>query len=411
MVILKRFIPIIFFALSFIILLRVFLLNNYYDFDIYYYWKEWINYPPVAIIFYSGLSIFPIYLVSLIWTFFSLISLFIAVYLTFKIYNKYIFSSFGFLVLGLVCLSFPVKFTLAMGQVNNFVLLIFVAAIYFLNKNKRILPMFLFALSFAIKLFPAYLLLYFVFAKKWKLLLVFVISLFLLSLAALIILGWRVNLAFYQNVLPSLINGWKTDYYNQSLTGFIGRSIGVNSLSETLRTILNLFFIVTTFITVFITRRKEKLINLNLSLLITFNLIVNNFSWQHHFVFLIFPFLATLFFILDKKINYRYLLFLFIAYLLIAFNLKNPSSVPVLLQSHVFYGTVLLWILEVFLILKNFPRLRPNSSSTLKHLPVRLHPVLVYKKKLYLVSHQLHNLRVIFHFPCACRPRLKTHLF
>jgi len=91
---------------------------------------------------------------------------------------------------------------------------------------------------------------------------------------------------------------------------------------------------------------------MHLGLLVSLNLIVNNFSWQHHFVFMIFPFLVTLFYVQKIKINLKLLFVLSVSYLLISFNLKNPNVVPVLLQSHVFYGAILLWILQVYLILK-----------------------------------------------------------
>jgi hypothetical protein len=343
----------LFFLVSFLILCKVFLINSYQDFGVYYLAAKGINYPPLAIVFFSVLPLLPYFIAGKIWAAFSLIALFIAVYLIFRIYKTQIFSNFGLIILGLICLSFPVKFTLGMGQINNFILLIFVAAIYFLNQNKKYLSIFLFAFSFALKLFPSFLLFYFVLARKWKLLLIFIISLILLSLIALIFLGWQTSLDFYKNFLPSLISGWKTDYYNQALTGFIGRSFAQNIFSKMLVDILSLGFVLVSLITVCKSLKNKNLQNMSLGLLITLNLIVNNFSWQHHFVFLIFPFLATLFYAVKIKKNKRFLFLLFVSYVWVSFNLVNPHAVPIFLQSHVFYGAVLLWMLEVYLIWKD----------------------------------------------------------
>jgi hypothetical protein len=151
----------LFFLVSFLILLRVFTLNSYPDFDLYYFAAKasspYLNYPPVALSIFSFFTPLPLFWAEKIWTFLSLTALFTAFFIIFRIYNKRIFSVLGFSVLGLICLSFPVKFTLGMGQVNHFVLLLFVAAIYFLNKKKGYLASFLLALAFTIKLFPAYL--------------------------------------------------------------------------------------------------------------------------------------------------------------------------------------------------------------------------------------------------------------
>jgi hypothetical protein len=39
-----------------------------------------------------------------------------------------------------------------------------------------------------------------------------------------------------------------------------------------------------------------------------------------------------------------------LSYLLMALNLKNPTVFPILLQSHVFYGAILLYGLLMYLI-------------------------------------------------------------
>jgi hypothetical protein len=355
-----KFFVLIFFLISFLILCKSLFLNFYPDFSQYYFGGKAINpylsgviYPPLSLVIFAALKFIPFYLAEKIWAVLSLLSLFTSIYLIFKIYQQKLFSILGFLVLGLVCFSFPVKFTLGMGQINNFILLIFVAAIYFLQQKKNWLAAFLLSLSFAIKLFPSFIMLQFIVMKKWKFLLAFISSLILLSIVSFILIGPKTNLYFYQHFLPTLLTGWKIDYYNQALTGFIGRSFSYNFFSQLLVDLISLFFILVSCLVVFKSRMNKELMNMSFGLLITLNLIVNNFSWQHHFVFLIFPFLATLFYIQKLKNNRKLLFTLFISYCLISFNLVNPHAVSVLLQSHVLYGAILLWGLEVYLIWKD----------------------------------------------------------
>jgi len=364
----------LFFLVTFLILSKSLLLNFYPDLSQYYFGAKSMNpylngiiYPPFSILIFSLLTYFPFVWIEKVWTILSSVSLFASVYLIFRLYNKKIFSILGFVALGLVCLSFPVKFTLGMGQINNFILLIFVSALYFLNKERNHLASFFLSLSLAIKLFPVYLLIYFFLAKKWKIILLLVIFLISLSLIAMVFVGLKINLYFYENFLPTLLSGWKTDYYNQSLTGFIGRSFLQNIFSQIIIGFTSLIFIFVSILTVFKSLKNKALMNMCFGLLITLNVVVNNFSWQHHFVFLIFPFLVTLFYILNLKKSLKPILIIFISYVLISFNLKNPSDVLILLQSHIFYGTVLLWFLEIYLIWRGSHKLPRGFSLALRH--------------------------------------------
>jgi hypothetical protein len=359
------------------------LLNSYPDFGQYYFgFKEMLlqtnpyaqvgkaftstTYPPIAMVLFSPFSITPFVMAQKVWTLLSLVSLFLSIYLIFKICKKTPVSSLGFFILGLICLSFPVKFTLGMGQINNLIFFLTVLAIFLLQKKQQIFAGVSLAVSLAVKFFPIFFPLYFILIKKWKLLFSLILTFIILNLIAFI-LNSKINIYFYEKVFPTLLSGWKTDYYNQSLTGFIGRSFISGIFREALKDVLSLVFVVVSFFVVFRSLKNGNLQNMHFGLLITLNLILNNFSWQHHFVFMIFPFLVTLFFITDRKLSYKNLIFLFIAYLLIASNIKNPNDFPILFRSHVFYGAVLMWALQTFIIWKDSHKLRLNSSSALKH--------------------------------------------
>jgi hypothetical protein len=369
---------IIFFVFSFIVLLKVFFLGSYQDFNSYYFsgkalvsginpytdYKIDFLYPPFALIVLFPLHFLSYSLASGIWLLFSIASVLISVFLLFKISERTVNSALGFTVLGLTFLSFPIKFTLGTGQINAFILLVITLALYFLNKRKFLASSILISLSLLLKLFPICLPIYFLISKKWKILIYILLSIIFLSLISTIILGSYLNVYFYEKVLPTLVNGWKIDYYNQSLTGFVGRLITNNYLREIIRIVLTAGFLISSLFIVFKTRAQEKLVKMNLSFLITLGLIVSNFSWQHHFIFAIIPFIIALFFILDNKFSIKYLIVLFISFLLIALNIKNPNDFSNLITSHVFYGIALLWILQGLAILKfSQPHLQGSATD------------------------------------------------
>jgi hypothetical protein len=372
----------LFFLVSFLSLLRVLQLNLYPDFSQYFRGAKTIAqginpyvvangsltptvYPPFVLFLLSPLGLLSFFWAEKLWTVFSIIALFLSVYLVFRIYKKNIISSLGFVVLGLVCLSFPVKFTLGMGQINNVVLLLFVLSIYFLEKKKESLSGFFQSIALAIKFYPLFFPLYFLFKRKWKVLIVTVFAFAVFYVLAFLI-NPKINNYFYTNIFPTFFNNWKTAYYNQALSGFIGRSISDYKVANLIRFCASAFFVLISFAVIIKSLTKEKLQNMQLGLLISLNLIVSSFSWQHHFVLMIFPFLVTLFYVQKIKKNWKFLLTIFISYLLISFNLKNPNDVPILLQSHVFYGAVLLWILQIYLIWKDSHRLELHFPLTSK---------------------------------------------
>lgn len=377
MVYIRKYAPFLFFAFSFFLLLKFFFLSVYPDFLVHYYSPSVLLsggnpytfssepflpnvYPPVTIIFFFPPSFFPLFLAGKIWNLISLTSLILSVYLIFKTYKKNIFSHLGLIVLGLVFLSFPVKFTMGMGQINNLILMIIALSIYLLKKKKIIFSAFSLSFALSMKFFPIFFPLYFLLKREWKIFISIIFFFTFLNLSVFIIFPELVNY-FYTKVFVNFLYGWKTDYFNQSLTGFLGRNFTDVYLRELTRTVISIFFVIVSFLAIYKTKNIKKLIYFHLSLLITLGLIINNFSWQHHFVFMIIPFLFMLFYLLDKK-YYKGLVVLFIAYLLISFNFKDPSRFSPLLTSHVFYGAVLMWVLNIYIILKDFRKPQLNFS-------------------------------------------------
>jgi alpha-1,2-mannosyltransferase len=350
----KRIFGIVFLVFSFLIASRALFLPGYPDFAQYYYgfqlFQAGINpfitkgqmftattYPPFVSMLFAPLSLIPFLFVQKIWTAIMITLLPFSIYLIFKINNKKFFTPLGFVILGLSYLYFPVRFTLGMGQINILIFFLVVLSIYLLNINKSILSGLSLALPFAIKFFPVLFVPYLLVIKKNK-----ILSYSLLFFLVFTVIGFMLapalNIFYFEKIFPSLLSSWKTDYYNQSLTGFIGRFIVQDELRNILRVLISLLIIIVSFIPIFKYSKKTKeRINLELSLLVSVSLIANNFSWQHHFVLLLFPLITLFLYIFGIKLSFWYYFFIGLSFLLTTLNLTSPSSYHVLAQSHVFY--------------------------------------------------------------------------
>jgi len=97
-------------------------------------------------------------------------------------------------------------------------------------------------------------------------------------------------------------------------------------------------------------KKKE---DLELSLFIITLLLIDTLSWQHHFVWLMFPIIILGYYVARSRKVCLGLLIIF-SYLLISWNFKNPSLFSQfpesLVLSHTFYGTFMLYLLNVLLL-------------------------------------------------------------
>jgi len=367
----KKYLPPILFLLSLFFLAKTLFLNFYPDFKIHYLAPQAVFkglnpylggrgyftpdvHPPFTILLFSPFILFPYGFAEKIWTFLSIIFLIGSLYLIFKINKEKMFSGLGLIICSVIfTFYFPIKFTLGMGQINFLILFLVTLSIYFLNKNKNYYAGVFLSLSIMIKFFPLLFLPYLIILKKWKILFSFIIVSVMIILFTLIVINPDINIYFYKNVLPTLFGGWKTDYYNQSLSGFLGRQMENGFAREFLRIFISLILVAVPFLVILKNNvKKTTIVNLSFSLLITLTLLINNFSWQHHFVWLLFPFITIFYFIKNKKLDWSYYFVLGVSFFLVGFNLTNPNIFPVIFISHVFYGTLILWGLNLYLLLK-----------------------------------------------------------
>ena len=369
--ILKKYLPAVIFLTSLFFIIKPLFLNFYPDFKVHYlaplailkgfnpylggkgYFTPDVH-PPFTILLFSPFTLFPYYFAEKLWTMLSIVFLIASVYIIFKVNNQKMSSGIGLLISALLFVFyFPVKFTLGMGQINFLILFLATLAIYFLNKNKNYLSGIFLGLSIMIKFFPLLFLPYLVILKKWKILISFLCVSTIIFLFAFMIIKPDINVYFYKNILPTFFGGWKTDYYNQSLSGFLGREMAIGTSRELFRIFISFILTLLPFLVILKNSlNRKRMLNLELSIIITTTLLVNNFSWQHHFVWLIFPYITIFYFLKDKKLNVNYYFILGISFILTGFNLVNPLVLPTIFISHVFYGALMLWGLNLYLLYK-----------------------------------------------------------
>jgi len=318
-------------------------INPYQDMRLFTYFNYPISTLPIFFIF----TFFSYGFASKIFLSINLLSIFAILFLTLKMVNK--FSLFSFLLFSSAALFFfPISFTLGMGQVNLMALLLLLFGIY-LDEKYDYFPGILVASAILIKPILIYFLLFFLVKKQWKIFFVSIFSLILFLLTTIRVFGFEYYTYYIHRVIPHVMDFHGREvYYNQGLLGFVSR-LTVNLI---LRRILSFAGSIFFLILVFFARYKKVSYTNLLSIFFITLVLMDPLSWQHHFVFLIFPFIEMYFSILKRKEAKILLVFLTTSLILVATNIVNTNgfaSFPQsLMQSHVFYGTMILLFVTIY---------------------------------------------------------------
>ncbi len=301
-----------------------------------------VAFPPAALFVFYLLSFLPLLPLQVFWTLLSFSSLLVSIGLLAK--NKkelFVFTSLAFL-------SFPVKFTFGMGQINHFILLFVTLNLIFFLKNKDFLSGLFLALSLLLKMTPVLLLPFFLLRKKFRLIFWCFFCLLLVFIFPYFFFGKTVYQDYFFTALPRLFNSFGNSfYYNQSLLAMITRLLGKVPVTMAVYIMSVVLILVSTFIRVVAPRRAPAKDYL---LILTANLLLNGICWQHHLVFLL-PAMVILYQQLVKNSRKRlWLVFLGVAFLLVSVNIKNPHNLMGSLWgnfflSHGTWGIAFLWLL------------------------------------------------------------------
>ena len=366
MEVLKRVVVGVFFVLSFCLMARAVFLGLFPDLTSYYFGPQHVLmgenpyredskyftplvYPPLVMVLFTPLAIMPYELAGKVWVLLSIMTLVLSLYLLSKLEEVRFFSLKNLFICSLVFIAFPVRFTLGMGQINHLILFLFVLSLYFLQRNKKILSGIILSLSLMIKFFPVPFLFFLFWKKEWRILLATLVSIGILFVITVIFLSPQVVYHYFMEVLPTLLSSWKSDYYNQSLSGVIARSVTDYESRALYRIVLSLVLGGVGIVALLYHKGKD-LSHLAIGSLVILSVLINSFSWQHHFVLLIPSFYFLVFF--NKNVNkILHYSILTLSYFLLSSNIKDPGAWPIIFQSHVFFGGLLLYAYTIYLLL------------------------------------------------------------
>ncbi len=312
-----------------------------------------LNYPPPIALLLWPLGFLDFRTANILWNISSLASVIVSVWLLLKIVQKdqlispKVFLVF-FTVLSLLftVFFFPVKFDIGNAQINHFLLLFCVLAIYFYQQKHRNLSAFFLAFATGIKFAPGIFVLYFVIRKDWG-----QVSRFFFWVTMIFLLPFLFVPASYQwdyltKVFPlSFTAGAKDWYYNQSLWGFLARSFRTN-ISQYLFYSLSLFILFLTWL-----RGRNLPWKRQLAAVSCLYLLIHPIALQHYFSFAIFPLILLGWEIWQTKGSKGEWLVLAIGYILLATDIKNFQRIPKefnFVLSHDFFAVFFLWIFALW---------------------------------------------------------------
>lgn len=299
------------------------------------------NYPPTSLLFFLAFTFFPKTITACVFLLSSIASLLVTVWLlTGMLFTKTKRLTAFLLFSSCFIQYFPTKFTLTLGQINVIIVLLLTAAFYFFRKNKDILSGILLGIATLIKIFPCFLLLFFIKEKKWKIIVSFIFT---------VLLGLGLTLLFFTPTLVSsyftsiggnlFLRGGETSYFDQSFNSFLLRLYVPSDVRLLLR-----FFVTGTSVFFFL-KTKNTLLSY-FGLIFSVLLFLPSFSWFHHYVILI-PLLIILWAMTTRAIEKVVLV---LVYLLTSFHIRTPEAFPssnILLFSHPFIGACLLWLFAI----------------------------------------------------------------
>lgn len=283
---------------------------------------------PTTLLFYRFLTYFDYLVAQNIFTILSFFAMCFSVYMVFKILNLRLNIFLYLIIFLLLFLSFPSKFTFGMGQ-SNFITLFLLLISYFFSFNKKpVLTGLVLGILISYKLVFVYFLIYFLLTKNLKTIFT-ALTVYLLFNLAIIFTTNSIDLfaVYYKEILPPLTNFIGREVaYNQGLSGFISRVFTDIDLRVFLTAIISVVLIGINIFASKLLKQKHFLFVLTT---LTF-LLIDTYSWQHHFVLLLFSFVLLWLNTKDLLIK----LLLVMSYIFISFDVPTQ-----------FYGLMILYLI------------------------------------------------------------------
>ena len=302
--------------------------------------------PPIIYVPYIPLTLLSFKTAEIIITYISLFSYFLVFYLFWK--RNYSKTNYYFWVfLGLLAFSFPIVYSLGMGNPIGLVLL----GIYgfFVLRNK-IISGFFYGLACMMKLFPLIILPFLIIDKlikgekdlnnQFKKFLFAFVGVELLILLSVPVKVWKSYFFYISSIFGKVATGVDLSAYNQSFSSGISRlGFTVYSFSPIYWIFVLILVSILISYTLHILKTKVKFDIAFYLFLLAFTLLIHPFPWQYYYAIFI-PFLMVKIF----KREFAYL----VVFLLLSWDGNRFQIYPFIdkfLLGSQFFGTLIFYLL------------------------------------------------------------------
>jgi len=303
------------------------------------------NYPPSSLITLLPFHFLPIKTGEVLLTILSFASICLTIWLAIKLCKLKVSLPIFLVICAFFIQTFPVKFTLILGQVNLIVLGLTFLSLYFyvtrIHKHSYLLAIILLGLASSLKIFPLFLLPLFFLKKDYK----FTFSVLGIFLIFNLIPYPKLFGEYFFNILPKLaLGGSSPNFYDQSIYAFLFRLTSNAVISKYLAEGL----VLALFLNILRVSKKQNLV-FSASYLLALFSIGSSFSWQHHLVFA-YPLILILFLQNLNKIKHSLIHIVPFLSIWVVLVLHFPNEASPLLSNPFLasYQTITILILLIY---------------------------------------------------------------
>lgn len=262
----------------------------------------------------------------------------------------------------------PLLDTIAYGQIDAVLLFLFTLTLWALRSHRDMLAGFLVALGSLLKIYPAFLLLFFVIKRYWQAVLGFIAGVIVLNALSIMVLGWNEHVIFLTQVLPN-VGGTTSWIENQTISGFLARlagsprdlSVYQNQSIALLGLVISILVILGgSLIAAPKTTRDSTLYSLQYGVFLLLMVLAVPAAWIHYQTILVIPFSVLLLHVRERRIALSYAVIVALSFALVAYGNQwsfydgNVHTVLTMIgTSYKFFGLLLLGLLLSYEIISS----------------------------------------------------------
>lgn len=232
----------------------------------------------------------------------------------------------------------PIHNCIFQGQSYLLITSLVIEAFLFSESGKNNLAAICLALTIGLKIYPAFFLLYFLFKKKYRMVLLTCIYLILLNILTLFFIDYHIVMHYYSNILPRLMNNEVIGPYHSVNQSFYSALLHIFSKDELfnpfpildspiLIPIIESVIVAAIAVYIFYSPPKSNQVQIGITALGL--VLINRYNPSYALVLLI-PFAISL--ISDSKINLRAVIILLLLMLSVSLPISKLQSYPAIVQ-------------------------------------------------------------------------------